>query len=381
MQHITLKEKAKLIISKELLAQISYFHHKVGNIEWSGILFYKILEGTIEEPSKLVIKADRFHFMDIGSPGYTEFSPDVSIMSFYDKYPEYEFAKWGMIHTHHNMNAFFSGTDVDELKVNAGAHQFYLSLIVNHRDGGNFCAKLGMIVDVETDSSYKFNNGVQLSLGATKKIEKQLLSIDCTIEYEIDEFDVQRLDIVTQNKKQQEEVKRAKQSFPTYPSKPFQHNLFQDEIVASYIPKTVKEIESYLAKLLLLDIFTDSTLKEALDLLETDYKLDSLQFEAVYFDQLEFMMLSVYTECFNEPLMAEHESKFFKQCIMVLDKYRLCNYAFYDRIIETLEMYIAIDEVSKKEEEKKTSSFEKALTKLKFKNNNGDKFQYKKIKV
>lgn len=98
MQTIEFKAKSKLIISKEVLSQIAYLHNKIGDIEWSGLLFYKIISGDISEPATFVMKAERIYLMNIGSAAYTEFSPDESIVDFYEKYPESLAMKWGMIH-------------------------------------------------------------------------------------------------------------------------------------------------------------------------------------------------------------------------------------------------------------------------------------------
>lgn len=40
----------ELVVSKELLSQISYLHNKIGGIEWSGLVFYKIVSGEISDP-------------------------------------------------------------------------------------------------------------------------------------------------------------------------------------------------------------------------------------------------------------------------------------------------------------------------------------------
>ena len=352
MQQVEFKSKARLIISKEVLAQVSYLHHKVGNIEWSGLVFYKIVSGDINDPATLVLKAERVYLMDIGSAAYTEFSPDESIVDFYQKYPEALTMKWGMLHTHHDMEAFFSGTDTEELKSNAGAHNFYLSLIVNFRNGGNFCAKIGIIADIEVETKYKFSHGLSFKGLEDSKptLDKQLLTINCVIEYELDTFDFDRYDSIRKAKTEAEAVKKVT-SFnrPSFPTPSNQLNLgaqFGEGFGKSnpYIPKTVSEIESYLSKALSLDTKTADGLKEVLDHIKKEQKQYGEAFDLMFWDAFDFGLNTTYYAVFGDTLEIEHHNAFFKQCIMCLDKYRLSGYPFYDKIIDIFDMYIDVDE-------------------------------------
>lgn len=70
--------------------------------------------------------------MDLGSAAYTEFEFDPEELI--DLYEEKEYLmEWrcGLIHSHHHMQTFFSGTDQDELHEKA-VNGLYLSLIVNN---------------------------------------------------------------------------------------------------------------------------------------------------------------------------------------------------------------------------------------------------------
>lgn len=347
MQSVEFKDKSKLIISKEVLAQISYFHHKVGKFEWSGLLFYRIISGEVTTPGSLVLKAERIYLMDIGSYSYTEFSPDEGIVDFYEKYPESMTMKWGMVHSHQEFNTFFSGTDMDELKSNAGAHNFYLSLIVNFKDGGNFCAKIGIIAEAEVETKYNFFHGLNflgLNENLPKVKEKRLMIIDCIVEYELDTFDTDRYDSI-KTKKEEEAKKKAEASknvgFPTYPSKSHGKQLsFDDQF---YVPKTANELDSYLAKAVSMDFKFRGSLKEAFDIVEKEQEKYGDQFEFIYWDAFDYGLGATYWETFSKVLLVEHHNKFFKQCIAYMDKYRMCGYDFYDKIIDTFEMYIDVN--------------------------------------
>lgn len=135
-------KKGTLYLSPELKSQIDIFHSFAGSTEWSGILLYTIDKGDIFDPAKLKIIAKGMFPMDIGSPGYTEYDYDENTLDMYDFYPKALEEEWrlGHIHSHHNMKAYFSGTDLQELRDNIDNHVYYLSLIVNF--DGEYCAKV-----------------------------------------------------------------------------------------------------------------------------------------------------------------------------------------------------------------------------------------------
>lgn len=93
-------ESFKIIISDFLEKKIRFTCSKIWDVEWSGILFYKV-EGTFENKD-LVIRGIDFFPMDIGSAAYTEFvnSPDaISYMVDADLLD----CQTGLIHSHNNM--------------------------------------------------------------------------------------------------------------------------------------------------------------------------------------------------------------------------------------------------------------------------------------
>lgn len=104
---LELTDKPKLIISKELQSEIMCLHARIGDVEWSGPVFYKIVSGNINAPGELVLKALHLFPSDVGNAAYTEYTLDEKIIEFYDAHPEcdptQEGLKWGHLHTHHNM--------------------------------------------------------------------------------------------------------------------------------------------------------------------------------------------------------------------------------------------------------------------------------------
>lgn len=158
-----LKGEPTLLISSQLKDQIDYLHKKVGKKEWSGNLIYKIVEGDITEPDTLVMQAVGIYLMDVGTAGGTDFEmEEEDTIDMYDKFPELiesdEDYRIGLIHTHHNMNIYFSGVDNSELEDNARNYSPYLSLIVGFSK--DYKARTAFVTEISTKSqtSFKFNN-------------------------------------------------------------------------------------------------------------------------------------------------------------------------------------------------------------------------------
>ena len=165
--------RGKIIITRSLQGQINYLHKKVGSVEWSGFLFYRVLSGGIDKPEELVIEARNIYLLDIGSSAYTSREgansiDEMEILDMYDKIPgaSDEGSRYGFIHTHHNMQAFFSGTDVQELHDNVDAYGVLVSLIVNF--DGKYCCKAAFKSSITSTFD---------SFGKKKKFTQEVLAI------------------------------------------------------------------------------------------------------------------------------------------------------------------------------------------------------------
>lgn len=243
LPELSLINKAKVIISKELQSEIMYLHNKVGDIEWSGPVFYKVISGNINVPGELVLKALHIFPYDVGSASYTEYEFGPEILDFYTAHPECDGngAKWGHMHSHHSMLTFFSGTDMQELHDNADGHNYYLSLIVNHKS--QFCAKIATVAERITKSKIETLEEDYLAIKGTsgtgdrinlitntstpegEKREKVLLLIDCEIEFEQDEFFKNRVQEVTSSRRTP-----TFQGYTGYQGQPYKREKTQWEI-------------------------------------------------------------------------------------------------------------------------------------------------------
>lgn len=221
IKKVDIQGKPTIIVKEELKKQIDYFHKRVGKDEWSGILFYKVKEGTITDPDKLVIEAVGMYLMDIGDATYTEYSMGASMIDAYDAIPESEDMFYGHIHTHHNMNAYFSGTDEKELSENAKNFNYYLSLIVNFDE--TYCAKIAIETTVKSTSSITIIDEEYNKTDLETVSEERILgSLKCAIEIESEDI-IPPFDSVARYLKVVEEKKEAARA-KTLAAMPTYHN-------------------------------------------------------------------------------------------------------------------------------------------------------------
>lgn len=120
----------KLIIPAEVERKIRFVCQKVWSTEWSGTLFFTH-EGSFEN-NDLVIRCVDIYIMDIGTQAYTEFDMNPDVIAYMCENPELLDCQIGLIHSHNNMNTFFSGTDTATLKEEGRDRNNFVSLIVNN---------------------------------------------------------------------------------------------------------------------------------------------------------------------------------------------------------------------------------------------------------
>lgn len=155
MELVHLLSTYKMIIPQEVERKIRLLCREICNVEWSGVLFYKV-SGTFEDES-LVITCVDLYLMDEGSTAYTEYnmSPDVS--GYIVDHPELmgENIYQGLIHSHNSMPSFFSGTDTSTLLQEGSDLNHFVSLIVNN--AGKYTAGITRKVKVNQTINEKFS--------------------------------------------------------------------------------------------------------------------------------------------------------------------------------------------------------------------------------
>ena len=225
---VTLKDQCKLIIPAHIKEQIDYLHNSVKrNTEWSAILIYDVVSGEISDPKDWVIQIEELIPMDVGTGSYTEYEirPDDEYASEIWMDALADGKRMGHLHTHHNMNCFFSGTDMSELHDNAPKHAFYLSLIVNYAGPDEWIAKVAITGETKKVGTRKIESTVittrswaaaesvnqytedPISEIEVNEVEELLYTINCNLE-------VQETDAISEEfKARVEEIKKPKRSY------------------------------------------------------------------------------------------------------------------------------------------------------------------------
>jgi hypothetical protein len=155
---------------------------KINKIEWSGVLFYST-EGELGSDDFSMV-AEEIYLGDIGSETFTGFEVDSSFIKWRMQNKHTFRMKMGLVHSHHNMRTFFSGTDMDEILENSEYHNYYLSLIVNN--AGDMVAKVatrGTIKSSQnTQVTFRGDNGVAIEGSHESTTDKDIVAIfDCDI--------------------------------------------------------------------------------------------------------------------------------------------------------------------------------------------------------
>lgn len=122
----------KMVIPQEVEKKIRLLCREIHNVEWSGVLFYKV-SGAFEDKSLTITCVDIFQ-MDEGTGGYTEYDMSPDVCSYICDHPELMEADiyQGLIHSHNQMASFFSSTDTSTLLAEGSDMNHFVSLIVNN---------------------------------------------------------------------------------------------------------------------------------------------------------------------------------------------------------------------------------------------------------
>ena len=218
-KEIKIPKVGKLILSDKVIEYINALHNKVGALEWSGMLFYKIIEGDIKSMKDMVFRSDFIYPRNIGNATYTSTEAGGDISDAYDIYEDGIECSTGLIHTHHRMNAFFSGTDKDELIDNAKIYNYYLSLIVNF--DGEYCAKIAFPGTERVNSTIEMtdSDGNKFEV-ASEELNEVVLIGDVDVEYNRIEPPVEEwLDIKIKELKEASKPKIVHSHFNEFMSK------------------------------------------------------------------------------------------------------------------------------------------------------------------
>lgn len=158
----------QLKISDKLEKKIRVLCNKFPNTEWSGILFYTYNGSFLDNNISFV--AEDLLFMDTGYSATTEFYLDEANIGSYIIDHDLFGCQCGLIHSHHSMQAFFSGQDSAMLEQEGSSRNHFLSLVVNN--AGKYVARVTVKEVSEhaitTKSYYKTFNDELIKRGVTE---------------------------------------------------------------------------------------------------------------------------------------------------------------------------------------------------------------------
>ena len=201
-------------ISKEIKQKIDYLCQKINKVEWSGVLFYSV-KGKIKNFDSIEMTIEDIFPMDKGTAGSTGYELGDEIIDYRMSNPQSLGWKMGMVHSHHDMNSYFSGVDMSELDDNTEFHNYYLSLVVNNK--GEMVAKVAFRGDVKGYECLD-ENGEPWNLTLTKD-RQVMFTFDCKIHSPDSEISVpgdfeQRVSqVIKESDKKRYQVTKEKEKF------------------------------------------------------------------------------------------------------------------------------------------------------------------------
>lgn len=181
----------RLIIPEIVEKKIRYYIGMFPHTEWSGYLFYDYT-GSFDDPADpIVFTARDFYLLDVGTGGSTTFKDCPEVLTYAINHNLLD-CQEALIHSHHNMGAFFSTVDDNALIQESCNYNHFLSLVVDTR--GTYVARVTRrlavkqkihAVIVETVSYPSYNNA-QITLEESAPVEKDIdNSIEKIVAYDL----------------------------------------------------------------------------------------------------------------------------------------------------------------------------------------------------
>lgn len=197
-----------LIIPPQMYSKITQLCNLVNKTEWSALLFFKADGHPINPDTFKCTLVDLF-LQDVGTPGFTAFKNDVdTMMDLYEKHPEYMECRMGIIHSHHNMETFYSGTDMSELYDNSDGVDFYLSVVINNR--AEWIAKVVyQVKEIQTKLSWREDGELKESCSKeSAKVIHNFVDLNIMIGLPDPELGLRVKQLIEINNKKEEDKKK-----------------------------------------------------------------------------------------------------------------------------------------------------------------------------
>lgn len=172
-------EVGTLIISEETQKTIDYLHNNIRGKEWAGLLIYKLKSGKLATLKNIILETIDIYPTCIGTVSHFEISPGKTELDIYNDIPESLESLIGIVHSHHDMGAFFSEEDYREYTGNAAG--FYLSLVVDCRNTHKARIVIPLSISDKFKGKIREPNGQLNTINVNVKL-KQYLVGDLKIE-------------------------------------------------------------------------------------------------------------------------------------------------------------------------------------------------------
>lgn len=260
----------------------------INSIEWSAVLFIRQLEGDLDNPKSLKFEGLDVFLMDIGDHGSTKFQYGPDLVDAYDQNEQLmeEGVRTALVHSHHNMTTFFSGTDKEELEDNTPEDvDMYLSLVVNNKMSWD--CKISMYGTQKVVSKGWFKKlGSKITHTIGREVEEKVLYIiDVAVFLEGLDMVAARVEQIKEQKKAEEEARAAERRVNQPPLQlgqgsynGYQSNFDRDmdwrqpPADLNKSKTTGKDIPDAYAKLLMLSRTFHGSFEDALDFIEKNYQ-------------------------------------------------------------------------------------------------------------
>lgn len=187
----------KLFVPRKVEEKIRYLIRKFPSTEWSGVLFYNHT-GSFET-NDLEIHCEDIFPMDLGSGTFTDFKMDESVVGYIAENIDLFGCDTGLVHSHHHMGAFFSGTDTSTLRAEGNDTNCFVSLIVDTK--GTYQAAVTRKVKVKKEiittdlgSSYEFFGEGTHQLKVDEEPDIKTIVDDENIEYFMLDVQIESVD-------------------------------------------------------------------------------------------------------------------------------------------------------------------------------------------
>ena len=253
------KDLGTILIPNKIISKITLAHRLIANVEWNGIILYRTVDNVpidITKPNHFIV--EDLVIVNIGTYGAFNYAADES-MSLVNSSPYILDCLQGLVHTHHNMGAFFSGTDMDEIAKSVDMN-VYLSLVVDFK--GTYVAKLLLVGEQNLKHTTELANTVTYAVGKGGLIQ------DLTVIFEDQEANTAQLSSVITKWKTRSVTqtyttpfKRDAQGYPH--SSYFETDFHADSFKTTdkYLPTFGAPLitEDILIQLFLCDVETDTT--------------------------------------------------------------------------------------------------------------------------